>query len=291
MAKPIVVHDPYRNIDTTIKEFAKAEGVPKNIASHYYWWHKSLDGFRDRPAKGTGNGIKPHTYTRNGAFITLHEAQRVSGMDLTGLKRYREKYGTNDIDAIMRHREAALEQVRQTRLIVTEDGRKMTVAEYAKEHGASLNSVYCWISRKGTVRGFSSRGGSRVNPNLYRHSGMGVSKSMKEWARYFKCSVPTIKLWLRLHNRDLNGFENRRVTRTATYKGKKISEWARRLGVSYMRIYKYFSKHNRSLKGFDKENGKRKPNTFRGGKASGRQGDLTERSTKCYNTDRCQRII
>lgn len=253
--KALIVHDPYRNIDTTLAEFAKAEGVPKYTASHYYWWHKSLDGFRDRPAKGTGNGIKPHTYTRNGAFVTLKEAQRVSGMGQTDMKRYREKYGTNDIDAIRRHREAELEQVRQTRLKVMEDGRMMPLSEYAKEQGASLNSVYCWIRRKGTLRGFSSRGASRINPNLYCHSGMGVSKSMKEWAQYFKCSVPTIKLWLRLHNRDLNGFEKRKrrsIHTAVTYNGKRgsLSYLAQTFGVSYVRIYKYYSRH-RTLKGFD----------------------------------------
>lgn len=256
MAKPIVVHDPYRNIYTTLSEFAKAEGVQKYTVSHYYWWHKSLEGFRERPAKGTGNGIKPHTYTRNGVFITITEAMRLAGMKYEKLQKYREKYGTNDIAEIRRRYDADLEQIRQTRLIVTEDGRKMTVAEYAKEQGASLNAVYCWISRKGTVRGFSSRGGSRVNPNLYRHSGMGVSKSIKEWAQYFKCSIPTIKLWLRLHDRDLNGFEfrkGRRVPIVVTYKGMRrtLSDWARRLGVSYARIFKYYSTHHHSLKGFD----------------------------------------
>lgn len=256
MAKSIVVHDPYRNIDTSLSGFAKAEGVPKYTVSHYYWWHKSLEGFRDRPAKGTGNGIKPHTYTRNGVFITPQEAQRVSGMYHTDMRRYREKYGTNDIDEIRRRRDADIEQRRLSRLLVTEDGRKMTVAEYAKEQGASLNAVYCWISRKGSVRGFSSRGGSRVNPNLYPHSGMGVSKSMKEWAHYFKCSVPTIKLWLRLHNRDLNGFEIRkgqRVPIVVNFNGYRgtLSDLAHNLGVSYARIYKYYSTHHHSLKGFN----------------------------------------
>ena len=254
--KALVVHDPYRNIDTTLAEFAKSERVPKYTVSHYYWVHRSLDGFRDRPAKGTGNGIKPHTYTRNGAFITLQEAQRVSGLCQTDLKRYREKYGTNDIDAIRRHREAELEQVRQTRLKVMEDGRMMTLTEYAKEQGVTLSSVTSWLYRKGTLKGFTTRGGSRVNPNLYHHSGLGVSKTMKEWTRYYQCSVHTIRAWLRNHNRDLNGFEDRRICPApivVTYNGKRrtLSDWARRLGVSYVRIYKYFSKHNRSLKGFD----------------------------------------
>lgn len=256
MSRMHSVHDPYRNIDTTLAEFAKAEGVPKYTVSHYYWVHRSLDGFRDRPAKGTGNGIKPHTYTRNGAFITLTEAQRVSGLCQTDMKRYREKYGTNDIDAIRRHREAELEQVRQTRLKVMEGGRMMTLTEYAKEQGVTYNAVALWVARKGTLKGFTKRGASRVNPNLYHHSGLGISKTQKEWAQYFKCSVPTIKLWLRRHNRDLDGFEAHRSNTApivVIYKGKRrtLSDWARRLGVSYVRLYKYFSKHNRSLKGFD----------------------------------------
>lgn len=256
MAKTLIVHDPYRNIDTTLAEFAKAEGVPKYTASHYFWWHKSLEGFRERPAKDTGNGIKPHTYTRNGVFVTLQEAQRVSGMSQAYMKRYREKYGTNDIDEIRRHREAALEQLRQTRKKVMVDGRMMFLTEYAKEQGVTLSAVRSWLYRKGTLKGFTSRGGSRVHPNLYPHSGLGVSKSTKEWAQYYKCSVPTIKLWLRLHNRDLNGFEDRRrynAPIVVTYKGKSItlSNLARSLGVPYRRIYNYFCKNNRSLKGFD----------------------------------------
>ena len=142
-------------------------------------------------------------------------------------------------------------QIRQTRLKVMEDGRMMTLTEYAKEQGVTLSTVTSWMYRKGTLKGFTTRGASRVNPNQYHHSGLGASKTMKEWTRYYQCSARTIRLWLTHHNRDLNGFENRRVDRTATYKGKKLSEWARRLGVSYVRIYRYFSKHNRSLKGFD----------------------------------------
>ena len=256
MSKELVVHDPYRNIETTLSEFAKAEGVPKYTASHYYWVHRSLDGFRDRPAKGTGNGIKPHTYTRNGAFITLKEAQRISCMCQADMKRYREKYGTYDIDEIRRRRVEDIEEKRQKHLIVTPDGRKMTVSEYAKEHGASSNAVSCWLYRKGNLNGFSTRGGSRVNPNLYHHSGLGVSKTIKEWTRYYKCSVHTIRIWLTHNNRDLNGFEyhrSRSAPIVVTYKGKrrKLSELARRLGVSHVRIYKYFRRHNRSLKGFD----------------------------------------
>ena len=259
MSMTLTVHDPYRNIDTTLAEFAKAEGVPKYTASHYYWWHKSLDGFRDRPAKGTGNGIKPHTYTRNGAFITLKEAQRVSGMYQADMKRYREKYGTNDIDEIRRHREAEMEQVRQTRLKVMEDGRMMTLTEYAKEQGVTLGAVKSWLYRKGTLKGFTNRGASRIHPTLYRHSGMGESKTKKGWAQYFKCSVPLINYWLKKHGRDLIGFEKRRMTISATYKGKKLSEWASRFGVSYSRVYIYYRNHNRSLKGFDPSSKKGRP--------------------------------
>ena len=251
MAKPIVIHDPYRNIDTTLAEFAKAEGVPKYTVSHYYWVHRSLDRFRERPAKGTGNGIKPHTYTRNGEFITMQEAQRVSGMNESTMKKFREKYGTNDIDEIKRHREAELEQIRQARLKVMEDGRMMTLTEYAKEQGVTLSAVTSWLYRKGTLKGFKNRGASRVHPTLYRHSGMGLSKTKKGWAQYFKCSVPLIKTWLKNHGRDLIGFEKRRVTISVTYKGKKISKWASKFGVSYSRVYNYYRNHNRSLKGFD----------------------------------------
>lgn len=255
MAKIRIVHDPYRNSDTTITEFAKAEGVPRYTVSHYFWWHQSLDGFRNRPAKGTGNGIKPHTYTHNGAFISIQEASGVAGLNEKTLRIYRDKYGINDIDAIRRHYDADHEKSRQNRLKVTEDGRKMTLTEYAKEQGVTMSAVTSWLYRKGTLKGFSTRGGSRVNPNLYRHSGMGVSKTMKEWTRHFKCTVHTIRAWLRTHDNDLKGFEKRRrrsIHTAVTYNGKRgsLSYWAQIFGVSYVRIYKYYSKH-RTLKGFD----------------------------------------
>lgn len=213
MAKTLKVHDPYRNIDTTLSEFAKAEGVPKYPVSHYFWWHRTLEGFRSRPAKGTGNGIKPHTYTLNGEFITLREATRIARMDVGDLKKYREKYKTNDVVTIRRHRDAYLKKLRQKRLIVTEDGRKMTATEYAKEQGVTLSAITSWLYRKGTLKGFTNRGGSRVNPPLYHHSGLGESKPIKEWAKYFKCSIRTIRLWLRKHNFDINGFKVRKMRR------------------------------------------------------------------------------
>lgn len=243
MAKRIIVHDPYRDRKTTLTEFAKAEGVKRAAVSHFYWWHKSLEGFRDRPAKGTGNGIKPHTYTHNGGYVTIQDAKKITGMNETTLMKYRERYGINDIDKIRHRYDAERQQRYHAKCYKTDDGRMMTINEYAKEVGATYNAVALWVSRKGSFKGYLDRGHSRINPIMYRHSGMGVAKTKKEWARYFKCSTERIKTWFYTHNRDMKGFETRTKRSKyliVAYHGKKatLAEWARKLGVLYVRIYK-----------------------------------------------------
>lgn len=250
--KALVVHDPYRNINTTLAEFAKAEGVPKYTASHYYWWHHSLEGFRERPAKGTGNGIKPHTYIRNGKYLNCVEASRYSRMTQQTLKKYRAIYDTADIDEIMRRREKELEEMKIR--YETDDGRKMTISEFAEAQGVTKNAVSMWLRRKGSLKGFSGRWYSRLNPKLYVHSGLGVSKSLKEWAQFFKCSKECIKVWLRQHGQDIKGFESRKKRNqiVVPHNGESgtIAEWARRYGVTHVRVYNYYARH-KSLEGFD----------------------------------------
>ena len=251
MAKALLVHDPYRDTQTTLTDFARNEGVPRHAVSHYFWWHRSLEGFRDRPAKGMGNGIKPHTYMRNGKYLNCVEASRYSRMTLQTLQKYRAIYDTADIDEIMRRREKELEEMKIR--YETDDGSKMTISEFAEAQGVTRNAVFMWLRRKGSLKGFSGRWYSRIKPKLYVHSGLGVSKSVKEWAGHFKCSKECIKNWLRHHGQDLKGFENRKSNSiVVTHNGESgtLAEWAKRFGVSYLRLYRYFFKH-RTLEGFD----------------------------------------
>lgn len=253
MSHALIVHDPYRNKNTTLTAFANAEGAPRYAVSHYYWWHRSLEGFRDRPAKGTGNGIKPHTYTHNGEFIHCYEAAKVSGIDLSSLQKFREKYGITDIEEIRRRRDE--ERAQSVARFTTDDGRLLTVAEYAKEQGATKNAILLWARRKGSFKGYTGRGRSRLNPTLYPHSGLGVAKSASDWARYFKCSLDSVQSWLHHHDRTMTGFEKRkgpRTHRSATYNGEKLSlaEIAQKIGVPYVRLYHYYIQHG-DIDGFD----------------------------------------
>lgn len=210
MSKSLVVHDPYRNIETTLSEFAKAEGVPRYTVSHYHWWHGSLEHFRERPPKGTGNGIKPHTYTRNGAFVSMQDARSISGMSGNTIKKYSQRYGTNDICEIVRRHKAEVEAKNLSNSHETDDGRKVSLSDFAKENGVSYNAVSMWARRHGSLRGFANRDYSRLNPKRYPHSGLGVSKTIREWAEIFGCKKSIVKSWLHKHGKDMNGFNGRK---------------------------------------------------------------------------------
>ena len=252
MAKTRIVHDPYRNIDTTLAEFAKAEGVPKYTVSHYYWVHRSLDGFRDRPAKGTGNGIKPHTYTKDGAFVTMSEAARIT-IGSTSALNYWRKRGITDIDEINRRQKARYANTRQSRLRVADDGREYTPSEYAKNQHVRLSTVTEWLRHHGgSLKGFTTRGGSRVNPTKYEHTGLGIAKTIREWAKHFGVSVETIKTYLYAHGRKMDGYIPH-YRRVYAYKGKSLSvtAWAHELCMDWRRVKRYLSKHNGSLEGIE----------------------------------------
>lgn len=255
MSNALIVNDPYRNAETTLAEFARAEGVPKRAVSHFYWWHKTLDGFRDRPAKGTGSGIKPHTYTRNGVYLSINEAQRILGMSYTTLNNCRDKYGTHDIDEIRRRYDADQAEYLKTHSYETDDGRMMTPAAYAKELGVTYNAVALWVSRKGTLKGYTTRGRSRLNPTQYPHSGLGVVKSIGEWAKHYAVDRECVKTYLRMHGRDMRGFETRKKRGnplSITYNGRQctIPDLARRLGVKRSTLYHYYRTH-RTLEGYN----------------------------------------
>lgn len=244
----LFVHDPYRNIDTTLAEFARAEGVPKYTVSHYYWWHKSLDGFRDRPAKGTGNGIKPHTFSYKKAFVSIEDAERISGLSYSTLKRWMEDFRISDIEEIRRRFDENAKERRELHVYETEDGRKVTITQFANEQGATFNAVSCWLSRKGTLKGFAERGHSRVNPKLIPHSGLGISKSLRGWMEYYHCTRDSIKGYIYHHNMDMNGFERRQKRgrpKHITVEGSTVSlaETARRMGVPYINLYMHYRRH------------------------------------------------
>ena len=252
MAKTLTVHDPYRNKPTTITEFAKAEGVPRNSVSHYCWYHNgSLEGFRDRPKAGEGS-IKPHTYTKGGKFVSAREAYKLVSGSSTALQYWRNR-GVTDIDEINRLQRERREKRRRRLLYVADDGKEYTTAEYAEAQGVSVNTVSQWLkNHDGSLKGFAMRLGSRVNPSKYPHSGLGVSKTMAEWAKHFRVSRETVKHYLYKHGRTMDGFKSRPLKRYA-YMGKRLTvhAWALELGIDWRKINRYLKRHNGSMEGIE----------------------------------------
>ena len=211
MAKTIITRDPYRNIDTTLSTFAAAEGVPKYTVSHYYWYHRTLEGFRDRPKEGEGNGRKPRTYTMKGKYISCSEAIRKFKVNPRTLYKYRKRLHLNDVESIVK----AVKANEQRRLDMRStcqlsDGSKVTIREFAKAHGATYQAVCSFKSKhNGSVEGFANRKPSREHPLIFHHDKLDMSKSLREWAEYFGTSYNTVKYWVRVHGKTINGFEDR----------------------------------------------------------------------------------
>lgn len=253
MAKTLIVHDPYRNKPTTITEFAKAEGVHRHVVSHYFWYHDgTLDGFRDRPKAGTGSGIKPHTYIKNGTFISPKKARLLTIGGSSALIYWRKR-GITDIDEINHRQKERYAKTRQSRLRVADDGREYTPAEYAMNQHVRLSTVTEWLRHHGgSLKGFTTRGGSRVNPTKYEHTGLGVAKTKREWAKHFGVSVETIKTYLYSHGRKMDGYMPHHG-KVYVYKGKSltVTAWAHELGMDWRRVKRYLSKHNGSLEGIE----------------------------------------
>ena len=192
--KTQTVRDPYRGIDTTLTEFAKAEGVKQCAVAHYHWYHGTLEGFRDRPKKYS-NGLKPHTYMKDGKFVRLPEAERLSGCSFATLARF-ARQGVTDVDEIRRQRKA--NRMARLRKVTGEDGVEYTVKEFAEKHGATVNMVHMYLrNHGGTVFGFADRGGSRVRPTTYANTLTGEVKTVNEWAEHFKCSKDAMGAWVR----------------------------------------------------------------------------------------------
>lgn len=243
-----VLNDPYRGCQTTYLEFAKAEGCKKMAVYFYHKRHGSLEGFRDRPK--TGNGIKPHTFIKDGKFITIEEARRIAKMGSSLLGHY-ANLGICDVDEIMKIQQKRREESRKA--YPTDDGRMMTQAEYAQDRGVTYQTVAQYVKTHGILIGFTQRGHSRVNPKRYPHEGLGVSKTVKEWSRHFGCPASSIKIWLISHDKKMDGFEYRthRNGRLVEWNGRTetLSEWARILGVPTYRTHNYYQLH-KTLEGF-----------------------------------------
>ena len=259
MNKKIITVDPYRRKKTTLLAFAQAEGVPKYTVSQYYRYHKgSLEGFRDRPPKGTGNGIVPHTYSHKGKICTIPEAiQKVIGGQPTLVRWHKQGY--TDLDEINRMERQRRQNALEARKHTTEDGRRMTIAEIAKEAGVTSNTVSCYLrNHKGSLKGFSKRGHSRINPRKYLHSEMGVSKTAKEWAAFYGVKVDNIKVYLNKHNRQMDGYvpcpRLGRPEIVVEMNGKKatLRQWAQHIGASLRQVVGYYYNHGHSLEGFGK---------------------------------------
>lgn len=211
MARTLVVYDPYRDTNTTLTEFAKAEGVKRNVVSHYFWYHRSLDGFRDRLPYRAGQ--RPRIYTHKGIVIDARVASKLLHISQTTMMEYRDKYKTSDIDEIKRLHYADVGK--RIHLYETDDGRMVCLSDFAKENGVSYNSVFLWVKRHGSLKGFAKRDYSRLNPKRYPHSGLGVTKTIKEWAEHFGCKKSNVKSWLHKHGKDLKGFKERKQGRPA----------------------------------------------------------------------------
>lgn len=242
MSIPSIIYDPYRKRNTTYSEFAAAEHCRLMAAYLYNRRHGSLNGFRDRPK--TGNGIKPHTYMRNGKYITISEAAHIVGVSASQLSRY-AKLGIVDTDEIIAYRQR--KRLTRGRTIPSDSGI-VTATEYAVRMNVTKNTVYQYIKNHGDLRGFTTRGHSRINPKLYPHDGMGISKSANDWAQYFKCSRNSIKQWLLAHGLKMDGFEIRKVGRQpyqVEHDGKTatLREWAHMLGMPLCRVRKYYYTH------------------------------------------------
>lgn len=246
--KRVTVHDPYRNIETSYAEFARNEGCKMMAVYLYNRRHGTLEGFRERPKKG--NGIKPHTFSRNGEFISVQEAHDISKMSKSLLGRY-SKLGITDIEEIMKIQKQRVEDAK--RLYPTDDGRMVTQAQYARERSVTYQTVAQYVKTHGTLVGFTSRGHSRYNPKQFLHEGRGESKSAKGWAAEFGCSVAYVKIWAAAHDGKIDGLESRKMSciRRVEWNGRvaTLTEWARILGVPKYKTHNYYHNHG-TLEGF-----------------------------------------
>lgn len=247
--KPIITNDPYRNNQpTTLAQFALAENAKHDAVKHYFWLHRTLKGFRTRPPKYC-NGITPHTFTYNGNFISSTNATKISGLKYHVLKYFLKK-GIPEITEIKKAYTIEQSKKHKARLVETDFGA-MSLRDFAQSNDVTLNTVYLFYRRYGTLRGFAARGYSRIHQRIYTDEVLNISHTIKEWAKYYSVSIKAIKSWLKNHNHNITGYGTRFKTYSNGKKKATVKEWANFYGVSPQRIRHFLFAHNLSLKGFD----------------------------------------
>ena len=247
------IHDPYRNKQTTFKEFAKAEGVPKYSAYHYYRNHdKSLEGFRERNNYLRG---RPLIFSYNGKPVTTSEAASIAGVSVSAIYRIRPEIKCKigaliPVDSIISHLKSNPPKTK--RVYLTDEGVSVTPAQFAEMKNVSLNTVH-----------------SRIRPKFFYHRRLRKSNTKAGWAEYFNVSVRQIKNYLKAHDGNIDDFGIRKQRTDCIlidFRGKKATfrQWAEKLNVNLARLQHFYYTHNHSLAGFN-------PNETRGRKSSNRQ--------------------
>ena len=247
------IYDPYRNRETTFREFAEAEGCKRMAVYLYYQRHGSLERFRNRPT--SGNGITPHTYTYRGEYIRIWDACkrfRITNRKLAEFKRS----GITEIEEMLR----LVNKRREERKVLrrTDDGRLMTASEFAREKGVTRNTVYTYLhNHGGSLAGFDNRLVSRITIDLPAYDPKtGKETKVSKVAKKFRCDIDTVRKYYRKH-KTLNGF--RKHLRSKSCHGVKlkfreeersVAEWADIFRVSSALIWKYYNRHG-TLEGFD----------------------------------------
>lgn len=253
MSAAIKVWDPYRNRETTFREFAEAEGCKRMAVYLYYRRHGSLDGFRRRPSNG--NGIIPHTYTYKGQHIRIQDAVERFGVRYARMIEFR-RLGITDVEKMVE----LINKRKEANKVLhrTDDGRMMTAAEFAREKGVTSNTVHMYLrNHKGSLAGFDSRLVSRITvdyPIIDPKTGMETS--LYKVAKECGCTVRTVRRYFRRHN-TLNGFRKHLRGKAChgvklKFRGEErsVKEWADIFRVSSALIRKYYNRHG-TLEGFD----------------------------------------
>lgn len=265
------IHDPYRNKQTTFNEFAKAEGVPKYSAYHFYRNHNnSLEGFRERKNYLRG---RPLIFSYNGKPVTTSEAASIAGVSVSAIYRIRPEIKCKigaliPVESIIRHLKSNPPKTK--RVYLTDEGVSVTPAQFAKMKNVSCNTVTMYIrNHGGSLAGFDNRGHSRIRPKFFYHRRLRKSKTKAGWAEYFNVSVRHIKNYLKAHNGNIDNFgikQQRTDCILIDFRGKKATfkQWAEKLNVNLARLQHFYYTHGHSLAGFN-------PDETRGRKSSNRK--------------------
>lgn len=247
------IYDPYRNRETTFREFAEAEGCKRMAVYLYYRRHGNLERFRDRPL--SGNGITPHTYTYRGEYIGIWDACKRFRLGNNQIYEFKRS-GITKIEEMLR----LLNKRREERKILhrTDDGRLMTVSEFAREKGVTCNTVYTYLhNHGGSLAGFDNRLVSRITTDLPAYDPKtGKETKVSKVAKKFRCDIDTVRDYYRKH-KTFKGFRKHLRSKAChgvkiKFRGeeRRVKEWADIFRVSASLIWKYYNRHG-TLEGFD----------------------------------------